>query len=189
MKKFILMAIAALMSIGASAQLISSNTVTYKKSESRGYNRIGISYNSLKWGDSDSFSGVSLAWTKGISVSSSQPLYIETGIGATYAWGDYDLKFLSLTVPVNVTYKFDVAEGIRIAPYAGITLQGNIIGEIDGDDWFDEYDAKRFTVGWQIGSNFEFGKFFVGVGYGSAFTDIMEEGKQKTFNASLGLIF
>lgn len=31
MKKFILMAIAALMSIGASAQLISSNTVTYKK--------------------------------------------------------------------------------------------------------------------------------------------------------------
>lgn len=90
---------------------------------------------------------------------------------------------------MNVTYKFDVAEGIRIAPYAGITLQGNIIGEIDGDDWFDEYDAKRFTVGWQIGSNFEFGKFFVGVGYGSAFTDIMEEGKQKTFNASLGLVF
>lgn len=44
MKKLLLLAIATIMSLGASAQLITSNTVTYKKSS--GYNRIGVSYNS-----------------------------------------------------------------------------------------------------------------------------------------------
>ena len=45
MKKLLLLAIATIMSLGASAQLITSNTVTYKKSS--GYNRIGVSYNSI----------------------------------------------------------------------------------------------------------------------------------------------
>lgn len=189
MKKFILLALVAFMSLGASAQLISSSTVTYKKSEKRGYDRLGVSYSSLKFGDSDSNNAVSLDWTKGISVSSDMPLYIETGLGATYCFGDYGTKFLFASVPVNVTYKFEVAEGIKIAPFLGITLQGNIIGEDDEYNWFDDYDAKRFTAGFQIGSNFEFGKFFVGVGYGTAFTDLVEGAKQKGVKASLGLVF
>ena len=69
MKKLLLLAIATIMSLGASAQLITSNTVTYKKSS--GYNRIGVSYNSISSTaeGSESVSGVSLAWTKGSRVS------------------------------------------------------------------------------------------------------------------------
>lgn len=60
MKKLLLLAIATIMSLGASAQLITSNTVTYKSS---GYNRIGVSYNSISSTaeGSESVSGVSLA--------------------------------------------------------------------------------------------------------------------------------
>lgn len=187
MKKLILMAVAALMSLGASAQLISSNTVTYKKGS--GYNRLGISYNSLKFGEMDAQNGISLAWTKGISVSASQPLFIETGIGATYGFGDYGFKTLHATVPLNVTYRYEISDGIRIAPLAGITFAGNIIGEDDEDNYFDDFDAKRFTFGWQIGTNFEISKFYVGITYGAGFTDYVEGAKQKMLSATLGLVF
>ena len=78
MKKLLFLAIATIMSLGASAQLITSNTVTYKKSS--GYNRIGVSYNSISSTaeGSESVSGVSLAWTKGISVAKDIPLFVET---------------------------------------------------------------------------------------------------------------
>lgn len=189
MKKFILLAIVAFMSISASAQLISSSTVTYKKSDKRGYDRLGLSYSSIKFGDDDSNNAVSFDWTKGIPVSSTLPIYVETGLGATFGFGDYDTKFLFASIPVNATYKFEVTDGIKIAPLIGITLQGNIMGENEYDDWFDDYDAKRFTVGFQVGSNFEFGKFFIGVSYGTAFNEIADETKQKSVKASLGLVF
>lgn len=189
MKKFILLAIVAFMSISASAQLISSSTVTYKKSEKRDYNRLGLSYNSIKFGDGDSNNAVSFDWTQGLSVSSAWPIYFETGLGATYCFGDDGTKFLFASIPINATYKFELTEGIKIAPLIGINFQGNIVGEDDYADWFDDYDAKRFTVGFQVGSNFEFGKFFIGVSYGTAFNEFVEESKQKGVKASLGLVF
>lgn len=197
MKKIIILALVAFMSLGASAQLISSSTVTYKKSEKSGYDRLGVSYSSIKFGDGDGSNAYSFDWTKGISVSSSMPLYIETGLGGTYLSGDYGTKFVFASIPVNVTYKLEVAKGIKIAPFAGITLQGNILGEDDESDWFDDYDAKRFTAGFQIGSNFEFGKFYVGVSYGTAFSDLLDmsdydydiDSKQKGVKASIGIVF
>ena len=90
MKKLLVLAIASIMSLGASAQLITSNTMTYSHKKGSGYNRIGASYNSISTDaeGSGSVSGASLSWTKGISVSKSMPLYIETGIGATYAFDE-----------------------------------------------------------------------------------------------------
>ena len=40
MKKIFALAIASLMSLGASAQLISSNTMTYHKEKGKNYNRV-----------------------------------------------------------------------------------------------------------------------------------------------------
>lgn len=186
MKKFLLLAIATIMSLGASAQLISSNTVTYHKEKGSGYNRIGASYNSLK-GDvsgSESVSGVSLSWTKGISVTNSIPLYVETGVGATYAFDG--ISGLIATIPLNVTYKIPVAENIKIAPLAGITFNGNIFAD-------DVNDLKFFTMGWQAGANFEFGKFYVGVTYGGGFMDYAgneEYGvKLNNLQATVGIVF
>nr|WP_288697893.1 hypothetical protein [uncultured Prevotella sp.] len=187
MKKLLFLAIATIMSLGASAQLITSNTVTYKKSS--GYNRIGVSYNSISSTaeGSESVSGVSLAWTKGISVAKDIPLFVETGLGATYAFDD--LSALIATIPLNVTYKWPVTESIKIAPLAGLTFNGNITSDVD--------DMKFFTLGWQAGVNVELGKFYVGLSYGGGLTDFVKyeddyesyNYKLNNFAATIGLVF
>lgn len=208
------MAFAVLMSAGASAQLISSNTVTHK--EGSGYNRLSLSYNSVSNLTEDATSGVSLAWTKGISISKATPLFIETGIGLNYAWDsedDWSLHFLTATVPVNLVYKWEIPNtDIRLAPFAGIYFRGNLVAESGTDDyminWFndkpsenDYYDkdfdpedygmeASRFSFGWNIGVGLEYSKFYVGLSYGSDLTELVEKAdKIGTFSATVGFNF
>lgn len=203
MKKLFALAFAATMSFGASAQLISSNTMTER--ESNNYSRITFGYNSVNFNDAidESMSGVSLEWTKGISVSASLPLFIETGIGATYAWkseDDIDNRFLSIQVPVNLVYKYQLTDAINIAPFAGLYFRGNILAESEYEDeydsdkinWFDDFEddgfgASRFSYGWQIGVGVEFKKFYLGLSYGSDLNkliDIDEEYGGESFKAS-----
>lgn len=212
MKKLLLMAFATFMTAGASAQLISSNTVTHKKGS--GYNRLSVSYNSISF-DKDmadgAFTGFSLAWTKGISISSSAPLFIETGIGATYGFKSEDEdnveisnKFAAVTVPVNLTYKWNVPNtDINLMPFAGLFLRGNLYGNTnvsyqnnDEDyNWFDDYEedgyeASRFSWGWNIGVGFEYSKLYVGLSYSSDFNEFVEKAdKTGIFSASVGFNF
>lgn len=168
MKKLLIMAIASVMSLSVSAQLISSNTVTYSTEKGSNYNRLGVSYNSLKGeGDGDAVDGVSLSWTKGISVSKSMPLFIETGLGATYGFDG--ISGVIATIPLNVTYKIPVVESIKIAPLVGITFNGNIFANDI------EQDLNIFTVGWQIGANIELDKLYVGVSYGAGFMNYTKD--------------
>lgn len=233
MKKLFFMAFAVLMSAGASAQLISSNTVTHK--ESANYNRLNLSYNSLgldkKLFDNDekdlaTMNGLSISWTKGISISSSSPLFIETGLGLTYAWKSVEEKedgyedkitntFLGLTVPVNLVYKWNVPNtDINIAPFVGLYLRGNIVGNSNyewsnlydsGDEdtnWFNDYDddddpgwgASRFSIGWNIGVGLEYSKLYVGLSYGSDLNNFIDidkgpSSKIGTFAATVGFKF
>lgn len=205
MKKFLMAAIAVLISVGASAQLISSNTVYHKKG--RGYNRLSVSYKSFKIDDM-TMNGVSLDWTKGISLSSSIPLYLETGVGVKYAtkseddefdsdyYGGYSQKYLGVTIPIDVTYKFDIGEtGIKIAPFAGIYLRGNIIGKTDTEsyegelDWYEDFDCKRFNLGYLAGVGFEYKALYLGLSYGGDINEIADDTKSNTFAATLGVTF
>lgn len=207
MKKLFLMAIAAVMSLGASAQLISSNTVTHKASDN--YNRFSVSYTSISNIQKDATSGVAAAWTKGISISKTTPLFIETGLGLNYAWDSNDgasLHWLTATVPVNLVYKYEISDGIKLAPFAGIYLRGNLIGEItydedkigyDVDDfnYFDDREdggaeASRFNIGWNIGVGVEFNKLYLGISYGSDFNEFVEKAdKIGTLSATVGFNF
>lgn len=206
MKKLFLMAIAAVMSLGASAQLISSNTVTHKASDN--YNRFSVSYTSLSNIDEDAMSGISAAWTKGIAISKTTPLFIETGLGVNYAWkseDEYKINWLTATIPVNLVYKYEISDGIKLAPFAGIYLRGNLLGEMNIDDdysqymddvnFFDDYDdggyeASRFSFGWNIGVGVEINKFYLGLSYGSDLNEFVEDAdKIGTLSATVGLNF
>lgn len=207
MKKFFTLAIAAIMSLGASAQLISSNTIT--QGEKTGYNRLDLSFNSISFGgDSDAWSGVTFDWTKGISVSSDMPMYIETGIGLTYGWmsesdGGYDLSgsFLAMKVPVNLTYKIGLGDsGFKVAPFAGIYFRGNFVGEQTVEyrgqeatyDFFEDADATRFNVGINFGAGVEYKKLYLGVSYAkdfNKFIDVEDGGSIGVFSATLGIVF
>ncbi|MDO4933924.1 MAG: hypothetical protein Q4E71_04885 [Prevotella sp.] len=214
MKKLFLMAIAAVMSLGASAQLVSSNTLTNKASKN--YSRLSVSYNSISmdkdWIDGG-MNGFSLAWTKGISVSSSTPLFIETGLGATFAfksddnkYADVSHKFIGVTVPINLAYKWNISNtDINLIPFVGVYLRGNLYGntnysndeyDIDEDtNWFDDYDddgmeAARLSFGWNIGVGFEYSKLYVGLSYGSDFNEFIEKAdKPGIFSATVGFNF
>lgn len=202
MKKMMTLAFAAMLSLSASAQLISSNTLTREKSN--GYSRFDVSYNSLSF-DKDideSCSGVSLSWAKGSPISSTAPLFVEVGFGATYAWKSksetveyyrykYDMEtkttFASIQVPVNLVYKYEVVDGLTLSPYAGLYLRGNLLAEtkveVNGNsekhNWFDSYEdggykAKRLSLGWQIGIGVEYSKLYAGISYGSDFTKCID---------------
>lgn len=200
------MAIAAVMSLGASAQLISSNTVTHKASDN--YNRFSVSYTSLSNIDEDAMSGISAAWTKGIAISKTTPLFIETGLGLNYAWkseDEYKINWLTATIPVNLVYKYEISDGIKLAPFAGLYLRGNLLGEMNIDDdysqymddvnFFDDYndgglEASRFSFGWNIGVGVEINKFYLGLSYGSDLNEFVEDAdKIGTLSATVGFNF
>ena len=196
------MAIAAVMSLSASAQLISSNTVTHKKGN--GYSRLSVSYTSLSNIGEDGMSGISAAWTKGIAISKTTPLFIETGLGLNYAWkseDEYKTNWLTATVPVNLVYKYEITDGIKLAPFAGFYLRGNLVGNTSSDyfdediSFFDDYEdggfeASRFSFGWNIGVGVDINKFYLGISYGSDFNEFVEDAdKIGTFSATVGFNF
>ena len=205
MKKLSFMLTMAMMVIAttASAQFANSSKKSNRTTaNTENYNRITAAYNSVSVEDLD-LMGFSVGWTKGINIANDLPLYLETGIGVMYAFGELeegvDESYMGVNVPVLFTYKFFPIETMAIAPYAGLNLRGNILGKEkwEGDDnydWFDSYeeggyDAKRFGVGASLGVNFDFEKLSIGVGYTFDFTEIMEETKVSYFTVSFGMNF
>lgn len=69
----------------------------------------------------------------------------------------------------------------------GIKQEANLF---DKDD-MGHKDAtwKRFQIGWQIGVNVNFQKAYLGVSYGSDFTEIVKDCKMKTTSITLGYKF
>lgn len=138
----------------ASAQFANSNassvSSTSRNADTNEWQRISISYNPTKiiydyeGVDNLSVNGFSIGYTKGFSIAKEFPLFLETGIGATYSFGkeDYDdlgykedilerkTNLFSINIPVNLTYKFSLPNGkVSIVPYIGVNFRGNIIGK------------------------------------------------------------
>lgn len=196
--------------------------------------------------DLTKFRGFSGEFLTGINVVKGMPVFIETGLGFLYtsskyeddgsedgeyyngyeyvyyeySWREeYKMKFMSLYVPINLSYRLSLNDQISIMPYLGLKARFNISGTMDmyyedeysggiidnydeeesfswfddGDmeEWFDdEIDpAKRFQLGWQIGMNVELNNFLLGVSYGSDFGQILEDCKFKTTSLSIGYKF
>lgn len=145
-----------------------------------------VSINGDEGGDI-SFNGASIGYVKSFEISSTAPLFIETGASASWIGGevedtDVKLNMFSVNVPINFGYKFSFGDNNGIFPYAGLTLRGNIVGKMKYDDEsvnvFEGDDGwKRFQLGWQIGVGATFNTFFVGASYGTDFSDIFEDAK------------
>lgn len=74
-------------------------------------------------------------------------------------------------------------------------VKDGTVNVFDKDDMGGKkYTANRFALGYQIGVNASFGKYYVGVSYGSDFSDYMSEkteidSKWQTTSITLGLRF
>lgn len=116
---------------------------------------------------------------------------------------------LSLNVPVSVSYKFSFADKMSLSPFVGLNIRGLLLAKgkytesssyYEGEDlsmdinYFDKEDTlddpwKRVQVGWQIGVGFNYKKLYVGVAYGSDFSEITKKAKLSFTTISLGYNF
>lgn len=220
----------------ASAQFVnaSSDAMTPQRSNSNfdikavktsGWNRIYFSYNpsNLKYDDGDyddntKYQGFTVGWLNGFSLTKKVPLYMEAGVGIQYRGykdsdSDYDYEstykesLMSLNIPVNVLYRFNIVDDFSISPYFGLDFRLNLLGkgkyeeEYDGDsdsetiNLFDEDDMgkdlvyKRFQAGWHIGVGFDYRALHFGVDYGTDFSEICEDCHFGTTSVTLGVNF
>ena len=156
-KSLLIVALLAMVSSSVSAQFANTNAsaggTNMRSVDTNGWQKVYVSYNPIKaiidvkGADDMDFTGFSLGYSKGYSISKDFPLFAEVGVEGTIAfntidkddnkelstpYGDLEQKTtsLSVSVPVNLAYKFTVAEkNLSIVPYIGVNLKGNIIGK------------------------------------------------------------
>lgn len=201
MKKITLMLAIAMMAIAtnASAQFVSGGTRSSMVADTDNYSRLELGYSPVTVLEELDLTGLSLGWTKGISLTQDLPLFLEVGANVMYSFGEkYDIEtsLLSLNVPVTVAWKFSPTESISLIPHAGLNLRGHILGTMsyDGEDLdlfdSDEGDGKRFNVGGTVGLAANFNKFMVGLGYTFDFNETWEEADKINYlTISIGLKF
>ncbi|MBQ3186313.1 MAG: outer membrane beta-barrel protein [Alistipes sp.] len=201
MKKITLMLAIAMMAIAttASAQFVSGGTRSSMVADTDNYSRLELGYSPVTVLEELDLTGLSLGWTKGISLTQDLPLFLEVGANVMYSFGEkYDIEtsLLSLNVPVTVAWKFSPTESISLIPHAGLNLRGHILGTMsyDGEDVdlfdSDEGDGKRFNVGGTVGLAANFNKFMVGLGYTFDFNETWEKtDKLNYLTISIGLKF
>lgn len=174
MKAIKLLAVAAL--LAASTTVSAQFTNASKSSSSSAANTDGWSTFYVQWNpssinvdsknvDDQSFTGLSIGYSKAFCITSGTPLFIEAGIGLQYSFYTLDYKddldrtfsycepeekfnMLSAKVPVNLMYNFQITNSnISIAPYAGLYFRFNIIGksktEVNAKSGYKESDAEE----------------------------------------------
>ena len=168
--------------------------------------------------DYQSFGGLALTMTGVLRISTTQPLYLEAGLGFQRSYYSVDIDYaddgwnfslkeemrlMSLKMPVSLAYVYSVSNSrMVIVPYAGLRFRYNVWGQLllnnidrnlfDIDDMEGDEDslAKRFQVGWQAGAKVRFGgRFFVGAAYGTDFNEISHDVKVHEAQFSLGIVF
>lgn len=236
MKKFKLFVLAAFLGLAtsASAQFVnsgSSNSSASSTSSSfdftsvktNGWSRIYVSYlpskMKLDYDDADDFKfkGFQVGWLKGFGLTQRLPLYMEAGAAIQYrsykdeesdSYYDFSQKcnLLSLNIPVNLLYRFNIKDDFSISPYFGLDFRINLLGKNkyeetydgDTDSWdvnlFDDDDMdneawKRFQAGWHIGVGFDYRIIHIAIEYGTDFNEIAEKSKFATTAITLGLNF
>ena len=192
----------------------------------KNYNRFNFSYYSLNFSgknvDDDMETndpGFRVGWLGGYALSSSSPLFIESGLDLLfntknieieddYYYEDYEdeikIQMLSLAIPIHLAYKLSFTNSAYISPYAGLHFKVNVLAneKYDGEtfSYFDEDDMdmngetfKRFQMGWRIGANVGYKAFNFNVGYMSDFTPLFSHRKTKLntagFVVGLGVNF
>ncbi len=146
MKRLKYLATIAMMvaSLNASAQFANVGKSSVSSASTEGWNTIWAEWNpssflnDAKDADNQSFTGLSLGYSRAFSVMSSHPLFVEAGLGLQYSFykeslyegyddGDEIFNMFSLKLPVNLIYKFEIPNSsVSIMPFLGLALRFNL---------------------------------------------------------------
>lgn len=185
-------------------------------------NRISVGYDAefmnVKDGPNETFSGFAVQYTHEWKIAQNLPLYFGTGLklNANFysdnaeenvpGYGKIKYKesmtVMSFSVPLNVSYRVGLANGVTLQPYTGFGLKLNAIGkgsiEVGGQkediNAFDKDDVgdanwKRFQIGWQIGAGVNVSKVYIGLEYGIDLMSLSSTVKTSHLGISLGYNF
>lgn len=143
------------------------------------------------------------------NVTSSLPLYVQVGGELKYSFNkkkNHDDAFLSLKVPVSLTYNVPLTDRFNLLPFAGIYGRYNVSGtskDANGRDvnLFEkptetsaQVAYERFQLGWQAGCNLLYRqRYLIGASYSRDISKLVLTADTKyttfAFNFSVGLIF
>lgn len=195
---------------------------------------VGAGYDlwTLRPADSSTFSlnGFNVAYTADFLVSRTLPLYVGTGM----QWGFFfrnktyhdsenynavtareHYKFVSMTVPVNVSYRVPVTPHVGVTPLFGLDFRVQVYGnrkttvttpgnqKLPGDmSGYEEgsvnlfskerlgNDAlRRFQLGWHAGLKFHYDAFLISISYGTDFVKLRNELGSSNLMVNVGYLF
>ena len=177
MKSLKFLVAAAMMMASATGFAQFANSGAASSSSNNGYvassyDRFGVSYNSYKYtfdvDDADDFSmtGIGAECIHGFGLSSTTPIYIESGLKFIYAFKSEseDYKFsgktyeftkkytmMNIAVPINLAYRFTLPgnSDVSITPFTGITLKYNIALKSKNtadDDFYDDMGWSKKQI-------------------------------------------
>lgn len=168
MKKYITLALVALIAFATTAQVRTSRTFSHKKTKTEWLIRAGFNINSLSGVDYDGNDDLSTGSKAGFNVDFGFNRYfgqsngywgMELGVGSrgfkieNSDYDDYDASYTGYNVkfvPVMFGYKFPVTDNIKIDGHFGIFACYDFSSS-SSDDYEIELDNK-FDVGLQIGA-------------------------------------
>lgn len=196
--KLIALAAALVVCCTASAQTYRSASISYAKFN---MSPSGISFN---------LPGAAFGVAVADKLPKNAPLLYEIGVNAMYTSGSVTLgdcylrcNLTSVMVPLNLMLELDV-DKLKVLPFAGLNVMGHIAAngkyrEDEGDDYVETFDcfkdedfsAKRFQLGAQVGIKAIYDKLIFGVSYTPYLTAFWEEeGTSSTLLlASVGILF
>ena len=186
MKKILVSIVAALMAAPSFAQFSSGGFELDKESVYYGV-RLGGTLASIssdiKGMDIDSKLGMTLAGVIGIRLSSSVPVFLESGLYYSERGGK-DCGYNNLEVPLLIKYGFKATDEIAILPFVGPYFAYAFSGKTKIDDGtgkkvkvgtFDEKEwmgLKRANMGFKFGCGAEYNHLYLEVGYQLGVTNV-----------------
>lgn len=197
MKKILAVVAAMVLSVPSFAQFSSGGFDLDKENLYYGF-RIGLNVSSLSGldktplSDLNSKAGLNFAGIIGLHISSSAPVFLESGVYySEYGAKKDDVKvsYNNLEFPILVKYGFK-ANHIAILPFLGPTFSyafsgktkqySEIYGEYEKVGTFDEKEAKtgglkRFNMGFKLGCGAEYENIYFEVGYRFGITNVAKE--------------
>ena len=147
------------------------------------YNKVYVSFNVGSFTESETGSkdysvgliGFNVGYAHAFNLDSKLPLFVELGGEFNFHTGSKEkvtYTFMDISVPVNLTYRFEISNKFAFAPYAGLNLKVNLLGKakaegasesesfFDKDVWGEDQTASRFQVGMNLGFNCIFSQKF-----------------------------
>ena len=181
MKKFLVSIVVMLVAAPSFAQFSSGGFELDKESMYYGV-RFGGTLASMN-GDLSVGSkvGLTLAGVIGLRISSSAPVFLESGLYYTQRGAkddDYEITHNNLEIPLVIKYGFQVSDDIALLPFFGpYFAYGISTDEKLKSNYAENHDVRvnRNNMGFKLGCGAEYNKIYLELGYQFGITNIIDD--------------